>query len=124
MNTFIRFFYEFMSIFFDGIAMIFKGLYEGIVKMFNFGEYAKLISSYNGNFNGLEKVLVTVCIIVLVLIIVLILFLFIMFIRKMLRSADSRMNKEELLSEIADLKSVFKVYFEGGWSSQWRRGWW
>ena len=105
MNTFIRFFYEFMSIFFDGIAMIFKGLYEGIVKMFNFGEYAKLISSYNGNFNGLEKVLVTVCIIVLVLIIVLILFLFIMFIRKMLRSADSRMNKEELLSEIADLNN-------------------
>ena len=85
MNTFIRFFYEFISIFFDGIAMIFKGLYEGIVKMFNFGEYAKLISSYNGNFNPLEKILVTVCIIVLVIIILLLVFLFVMFIRKLSR---------------------------------------
>ena len=29
MNTFIRFFYEFISIFFDGVIMIFKGLFEG-----------------------------------------------------------------------------------------------
>ena len=65
MNTFIRFFYEFISIFFDGITMIFKGLFEGIVKMFNFGEYAKLISSYSDNFNTGEKILVVLCIIVL-----------------------------------------------------------
>ena len=105
MNTFIRFFYEFISIFFDGIAMIFKGLYEGIVKMFNFGEYAKLISSYNGNFNPLEKILVTVCIIVLVIIILLLVFLFVMFIRKLSRRASMNMSKEELLSEVADLNN-------------------
>ena len=105
MNTFIRFFYEFISIFFDGIVMIFKGLFGGFIKMFNFGEYAKLISNYSDNFNTGEKVLVTICIIILIIIILLIVFLFVMFIRKLLRKADINMNKEELLSEIADLNS-------------------
>ena len=90
MNTFIRFFYEFISIFFDGIVMIFKGLFGGFIKMFNFGEYAKLISNYSDNFNTGEKVLVTICIIILVIIILLIVFLFVMFIRKLLRKADIR----------------------------------
>ena len=39
MNTFIRFFYEFISIFFEGIGMVFGGLFNGIIKMFNFTEY-------------------------------------------------------------------------------------
>ena len=105
MNTFIRFFYEFISIFFDGIVMIFKGLFEGFIKMFSFGEYAKLISNYSDNFNTFEKILVTLCIIILVIIILLLIFLFVMFIRKLMRKADMNMNKEELLSEIADLNN-------------------
>ena len=59
MNTFIRFFYEFISIFIDGFMMVIKGIFEGICKMFNFGEYAKLISNYQDNFTAGEKILVT-----------------------------------------------------------------
>ena len=103
MNTFIRFFYEFISIFFDGVIMIFKGLFEGIGKMFNFGEYTRLISNYSKNFNAGEKILVTISVIVLVTVLLLILFLFIMFIRKLMRKADLNLDKDELLSEISDL---------------------
>ena len=44
MNTFIRFFYEFISILFDGVVIVFKGIVEGFKKMFNFPEYTKIIS--------------------------------------------------------------------------------
>ena len=82
MNTFIRFFYEFISIFVDGFMMVVKGIFEGICKMFNFGEYAKLISNYQGNFSAGEKILVTLSVVVLVVIILLLVFLLIMFISK------------------------------------------
>ena len=105
MNTFIRFFYEFISIFFDGIVMIFSGLYDGLKKMFNIGEYARLISSYNGNFNAFEKVLVTISVMVLIIIAILIILLLIFIIRKLLRKMDTNLDKDELLDEIADLNN-------------------
>ena len=46
MNTFLRFFYEFISIFFDGFFSGLKGLWDGFIKMFSFKEYGKVISSY------------------------------------------------------------------------------
>ena len=48
MNTFLRFFYEFISIFFEGMETIFKGIYNGFVEMFNIGEYGTLINNYKG----------------------------------------------------------------------------
>ena len=33
MNTFLRFFYEFISIFFDGVEKIVKGFINGFVQM-------------------------------------------------------------------------------------------
>ena len=56
MNTFLRFFYEFISIFFDGFFSGLKGLWDGITKMFSFAEYAKVISSYRESFNGQERI--------------------------------------------------------------------
>ena len=56
MNTFLRFFYEFISIFFDGFFLGFKGMWAGISKMFGVTEYAKLISNYKDKFNGNEKI--------------------------------------------------------------------
>lgn len=105
MNTFIRFFYEFISIFFDGIVMIFSGLFDGIKKMFNIGEYARLISSYNGNFNAFEKILVTISVMVLIIIAILIILLIIFIIRKLMRKMDTNLDKDELLDEIADLNN-------------------
>jgi len=70
MNTFLRFFYEFISVFFDGLFEGLKGLFEGLKKMFSFGEYAQIISSYKGSFNGQERIFVIVSIIILVIVFV------------------------------------------------------
>ena len=68
MNTFFRFFYEFISIFFEGLFGIFKGLFAGIGQMFNFANYSKIIDNYKESFNGGEWVFVIISVIALVLI--------------------------------------------------------
>lgn len=103
MNTFMRFFYEFITIFYEGIKTIIKGIGSGFVKMFNFKEYAKVINSYKHSFNSGEKILFVVSIIVLVLIIAILIALLIIFIRKLLRKASTNLNKEDLLKEIGSL---------------------
>ena len=35
MDTYVRFLYEFMSVFFKGIGTIFSGIFGGIIQMFN-----------------------------------------------------------------------------------------
>ena len=46
MDTFVRFLFEFMSVFFSGVGMIFKGLFGGIIQMFNISEYLYTIEFY------------------------------------------------------------------------------
>ena len=38
MDTFFRFLFEFMSVFFGGIGLIFSGVFNGIIQMFNISE--------------------------------------------------------------------------------------
>ena len=66
MNTFLRFFYEFISIFFDGVVKIFNGLIEGLKQMFKFSEYTKVISNYNASLTGIEKVFMYISVFVIV----------------------------------------------------------
>ena len=81
MNTFLRFFYEFISIFFDGFFSGLKGLWDGITKMFSFAEYAKVISSYRGSFNGLERIFAILSIAFIILIVLVSLMLIVVVIR-------------------------------------------
>ncbi len=105
MNTFIRFFYEFISVFFEGIGMIFGGIFNGIIKMFNFTEYAKVIDSYKDSFNGGEKFLVALAVIFLLLIIAIIIALLVLLARAIYRKLHNNFNKDELLEEIANLNA-------------------
>ncbi len=103
MNTFLRFFYEFISIFFDGFFSIITGFCDGIIKMFNFGEYAKIISNYREYFNGKEKIFVVLAVIFLIVVIFLIAGLLFLLIRKIVRKFQNKYSKEELLEEIGSL---------------------
>ena len=103
MNTFFRFFYEFVSIFFDGLFKGFKGLWAGIKDMFEISKYSQVINSYKDSFNGNEKVFVTICIVILVIIALIVCFLIYFFIKKVVRKSRIKMNKDELLNEIANL---------------------
>ena len=99
MNTFLRFFYEFISIFFDGFLMIFRGLFDGIIKMFNVGEYNKIIDSYKGQFNGAEWLMVVVAVIFLLAVLALIGLLVFFIVKRFIRKAKNDLNKEEKLKE-------------------------
>lgn len=103
MNTFIRFFYEFISVFIRGASTFIKGIFDGVVQMLNLGEYAKVIGSYKDSFNGPEKILVYISIAVLILVFVLVIVLIALYIKKLMRRATNRMSREELLNEIGSL---------------------
>lgn len=108
MNTFLRFFYEFISIFFDGLLTIVKGFFEGIKEAFNFSSYRNIIDSYKSSFQGFEWVLVGTAIAVMVIIIGLIALLIFFKIRKIFKSRKAKLNQEELLEEIATLNNQVK----------------
>lgn len=108
MNTFLRFFYEFISIFFDGIFTILKGLIDGLIQITNYKKYIKIINSYKSSFEGTEWVLVGLSIIVLLVIVGLIALLIFFSIRKFIRIRRNKLNKEDLLEEIAGLNNQVK----------------
>ncbi len=101
MNTFLRFFYEFLSVFFEG-------LFGGIKKMFDFKAYAKIIDSYSGSFSKGEKSFLYIGIAFLVIIVLLVIGLIVLFIKKMIRKANRKLNKDELLNEIGNLNEQVK----------------
>ena len=103
MNTFLRFFYEFVSIFFEGLTTIIKGIYNGFVEMFNVREYSTLINNYKNSFQGIEWLFVVISILFLLIILSLIGILVFLGIRKIIRGRKNKLNQDELLEEIADL---------------------
>ncbi len=104
MNTFIRFFYEFISIFFDGLFSMVKGIVEGAIQIMNFNQYRKIINSYRGSFEGPEWIFVGLAIIILVIIVGLVGLLIFFAIRRVIRFSK-KLNQEDLLNEIADLNT-------------------
>lgn len=113
MNTFFRFFYEFISIFIEGLVNIFEGIGKGLGKMFGLGEYAKVIDSYKDHFTGGDWVFVALSIICLVAIVLLIGFLIFFLIKKIIRRATTNVSKDELLEEVANLnEQVVKLMKE------------
>lgn len=108
MNTFLRFFYEFISIFFDGMLLIIKGFVNGVTQMINYREYMKIIDSYQDSFKGSEWLLVGSVIATLVIIFGLIIFIILFSFRKLIRFRKNKLNQEDLLDEIADLDNQVK----------------
>ena len=103
MNTFVRFFYEFISIFFDGVTIIFSGFVEGFQKMFKYSAYSKIINTYKDSFKGAEWIYVGISILVLVLVFCSVAFLIYLLVRKLIKIGTAKASKEDLLDEIANL---------------------
>ena len=103
MSTFIRFLYEFMSVFFNGIYTIGKGIVSGFAQMFNIREYLYIIQFYKSDFKVSEWVLVIIAIIVLVILLGLIIALGWLLIRKYIRFRKTLVEQESMLTEIGEL---------------------
>ena len=103
MNTFFRFFYEFISIFFEGLLKLFNGIISGISKMFNYFDYKKILDSYKDSFNLVEWIFVILTILFLVIIVLGFILLVVFRLRKYLRLRRQKLNQDELLDEIGNL---------------------
>lgn len=105
MDTFFKFFYEFLSQFFSGFVEIFKGLWHGIKAMFNIPEYLKIIGNYKADFTITEWILFGVATLIVVALIGLVIFLIIFLIRKYLRFRKTIVEQESMLEEISTLNN-------------------
>ena len=105
MDTFFKFLYEFLSQFFEGIMMIVKGIFNGLVSMFNVPSYVKILNEYKADFNGPEWVLVGLAILILIVILGLIGIMVYFIIRKYIKFRKSVVEQEHLLEEVSDLNS-------------------
>ena len=103
MDTFVRFLFEFLSVFFNGIGLILKGIVNGFIQMFNFGGYKDVILYYKDELNGGEWALTIVAIVILLAILVLIGLLIFFLIRKYIRFRKTVVEQESMLEEVANL---------------------
>lgn len=103
MDTFVRFLFEFMSVFFSGVGMIFKGLFGGILQMFNISEYLYTIEFYRKDFDMSEWVLVVIAVIVMLIVLLLIILLIWFVIRKYVKFRKTLVEQESMLEEIGSL---------------------
>ena len=103
MNTYIRFLYEFLQQFFSGFIEIFKGLFDGVIKIFNIGEYIKIIKFYQNDFAIAEWVLVALAIVAVLAVVGITGFFIFLFAKKRMKWKKKLQNQEELLKEIDSL---------------------
>ena len=105
MDTFLRFLYEFLSQFFNGIIYIFDGIFKGFKAMFNIPEYFNIVNEYKKDFTIPEWLLVSIAILLVAAILGLIIFAIVFLIRKYIRIRKSLVEQEELLEEVSTLNN-------------------
>ena len=103
MDTFIRFLFEFMSVFFKGVGTIIGGFFKGIVQMFNIGDYLYVIEFYRKDFSGGEWVFVIVAIVLMLIVLALIVLVIFIIFKKYVKFRKTLVEQESMLEEIGEL---------------------
>ena len=103
MDTYVRFLFEFMSVFFSGVGKILGGIFSGLVQMFNIGDYLYIIETYRKDFSTGEWVLVVLAVIIMLVILALIILVIVFFVKKYFKFRKTLVEQESMLEEIASL---------------------
>ena len=110
MDLFVRFLYDFLSLFFGGLKKIFLGIFIGIKDLFNLKRYYEVIKFYSEDLSTTEWILVILAALCVLIILGTIIFLVYLLIRKYIRLRKSLVEQEELLEEVANLnRDVLKL---------------
>ncbi len=113
MEAFFKFLYEILSLFFGGIFNIFKGIFDGLVQMFNYNSYIRVLNQYKGEFNGSDWIFVVMAIGSIVIILSLTIVLIVLLARKYIKFRKGLVEQEELLREVSALnEEVVKLMKE------------
>ena len=105
MDTFLRFLYEFLSQFFNGIKYIINGFVKGLKSAFNIPEYARIVGDYKNDFSMPEWLLVGIAILITLAFLSLIVIGIYFLIRKYIRIRKSLVEQESLLEEVGTLNN-------------------
>ena len=103
LSTLVRFLYDLFEQFFSGIINIFMGIFKGIVKMFNFKAYLKILKEYSGEFSVGQWILVGIAVLLIVAFLAGIVFLVFLLIKKIFKFKKTLVEQESLLEEVAKL---------------------
>ncbi len=110
MNGFLKWFFAFMSSLLGGYAMIFSGIGNGVIKIFNIKNYIEIFKEYSRDFSAASWILAILAILLVIAIHALLIFLIVLLIRKYIRFRHSIVSNEDLLEEIAVLqRNVIKM---------------
>ncbi len=110
MDLFVRFLYDFLSLFFGGLKKIIFGFINGMADIFNLKNYYNVIKDYSEDLTTGTWIMVILAALCVVLILGIIIFLIFFLIRKYIRLRKSLVEQEELLEEVANLnRDVLKL---------------
>ena len=112
MDTYVRFLFEFMSVFFKGVGTIFGGIIKGFIQIFNISEYLSVIDFYKKDFTAGEWVLAIISIIVMIIILGLIIAVIVFLIKKYIKFRKTVVEQESMLQEIGELNKEVKNLVE------------
>jgi len=113
MDNFLKWFFAFISEILQGFGMIFIGLWNGILQIFNISKYIDIFKNYSTNFGVLDWILSILSIVIVIAIFLLLIAIIVLAIRKYLRFRHSIVSNEDLLEEIAALQQrVLKMVKE------------
>ena len=104
MGTFLKWFFAFISEMLNGFGMIFSGLWNGVLQIFNISNYIKIFKEYSPQFGALGWVLAVLAILIVMAIYVGIAMLIVLGVRKYIRFRHSLVSNEDLLEEISVLQ--------------------
>lgn len=79
------------------------GIFKGIVKMFNFKAYLKILKEYSGEFSVGQWILVGIAVLLIVAFLAGIVFLVFLLIKKIFKFKKTLVEQESLLEEVAKL---------------------
>ena len=113
MGNFLKWFFAFITEILQGFALIFLGIFNGIIQIFNIKKYVDIFKEYSPHFGVAEWVLSILAILIVVAIFALIIFIIVLAVRKYLRFRHSIVSNEDLLEEISVLQQrVIKMVKE------------
>ena len=103
MDTFLRFLYEFVNQLISGLYIIAKGIFDGVVQIFNFKTYYNILSEYKNDFSLPEWGLVALTILFMLVIWGILIFFVVFVIKKYLKFKKPTREKKQLEEEVSNL---------------------
>jgi len=103
MHIYVKFLFEFFSVFFNGLIAIFKGFFDGIIAMFNIPAYINIIKQYQNDISGASWVVVAFAILMVLIVLGLIVFIIVLFVKKYVRFRKTLVEQEAMLEEVGEL---------------------